>query len=251
MPDVPPLRERELFERELVLPDDLRAPELDDLRAPDERLAPPVDDFARLAVDFFAPLERDGAGLELFDELPLARFAAGLRFEAVDDLRALLDRAVDPPDDDAEPPLLDDDISALHLPDMTRCAASATASAISDPSLVALAMTLLAARSAVSAASSPASRIFLRAPGLAAIAAAAAVNPAASISLLIAAFASLSTVDLFEPERDALPVECDDDDPPDFDFEELLREEVLRVDLAIFYLPRSGKRHFKAVPVPE
>jgi hypothetical protein len=71
--------------------------------------------------------------------------------------------------------------------------------------------------------------------------------------LLIAAFASLSTVDLLEPERDALPLERDDDpprDPPDFDFVELLREEVLRVDLAIFYLPRSGKRHFKAVPVP-
>jgi len=78
VPDVPPLRARELFERELLLPGDLRAPELDDLRAPDERLAPPVDDFARLAVDFFAPLERD-AGLELFDELPLDRFAAGLR----------------------------------------------------------------------------------------------------------------------------------------------------------------------------
>ena len=215
MPDVPPLRAREPFERELLLPGDLRAPELDDLRAPDERLAPPVDDFARLAVDFFAPLERDDAGLELFDELPLDRFAAGLRFEAVDDLRALLD----------------DDISALHLPDMTRCAASATASAISDPSLVALAMTLLAARSAVSAASRPASRIFLRAPGLAAIAAAAAVNPAASISLLIAALASFSTVLSFERERE--------EDALEPDLEEVEREELFRGDFAIVSLPAS------------
>ena len=35
--------------------------------------------------------------------------------------------------------------SIVHLPDMTRCAASATASAISEPSLVALAIILLAA----------------------------------------------------------------------------------------------------------
>ena len=35
--------------------------------------------------------------------------------------------------------------SADHLPDITRCAASATASAINVPSLVALAITLLAA----------------------------------------------------------------------------------------------------------
>jgi hypothetical protein len=46
----------------------------------------------------------------------------------------------------------------------------------------------------VSAASRPASRIARRAFGLALIAAAAAARPAASISLLIAAFASLSTV---------------------------------------------------------
>ena len=46
-----------------------------------------------------------------------------------------------------------------HLPDITRCAASATASAISEPSLVALAIMLVAACDAVSAASRPASRI--------------------------------------------------------------------------------------------
>jgi hypothetical protein len=84
--------------------------------------------------------------------------------------------------------------SVAHLPDITRCAASATASAMIDPSFVALDITLLAACDAVSAASSPASRILRRAAGLALIAAAAAASPAASISLLIAAFANLSTV---------------------------------------------------------
>jgi hypothetical protein len=259
VPDLPPLlRERDPFARELDLRGDLRAPELDDLA--DERLAPPVEDLARVVPDFFAPLERDEADVERLAAPPVERFAVErlavvFRFAAPDedDLRAPPERVLELLDDAPELLPLDEDISALHLPDMTRCAASATASAISDPSLVALAMTLLAARSAVSAASRPASRIFLRAPGLAAIAAAAAVNPAASISLLIAAFASLSTVDLLEPERDELPLERDDDDPrepADFDLEELLREEVLRVDLAIFYLPRSGKRHFRAVPVP-
>ena len=258
VPDVPPLlRDRDALERELVLRGDFAlAPALGDLRAPDERLAPEVEDLARAVPAFFAPpVERDDAVVERLAAPPVERFAVDVRFAPDEvDLRAPLERALEPLDVEPElPPLDDDDVSALHLPDMTRCAASATASAISEPSLVALAMTLLAARSAVSAASRPASRIFLRAPGLAAIAAAAAVNPAASISLLIAAFASLSTVDLLEPERDALPLERDDDpprDPPDFDFVELLREEVLRVDLAIFYLPRSGKRHFKAVPVP-
>jgi len=90
--------------------------------------------------------------------------------------------------------------SSVHLPDITRCAASATASAISEPSLVALDIMLLAACDAVSAASSPASRIARRAFGLALIAAAAAARPAASISLLIAALASLSTVSLREDD---------------------------------------------------
>ena len=90
------------------------------------------------------------------------------------------------------PPLLTPSSSA-HLPDITRCAASATASAIISPSLVALDHPLFAACEAVSAASSPASRILRRAAGLALIAAAAAARPAASISLLIAALAILST----------------------------------------------------------
>jgi hypothetical protein len=97
------------------------------------------------------------------------------------------------------------------LPDITRCAASATASAISEPSFVALAIMLLAACDALSAASRPASRIARRALGLALIAAAAAARPAANISLLIAALASLSTVSL----------------PDD------VLEELLRADLAI------------------
>jgi hypothetical protein len=116
---------------------------------------------------------------------------------------------------------------------MTRCAASATASAISEPSFVALETTLLAACDALSAASSPASRIFLRAAGLAAIAAAAAVNPAASISLLIAALASLSTVLSFEREREL------EEDALEPDFEEVEREELFRGDFAIVSLPAS------------
>jgi hypothetical protein len=99
--------------------------------------------------------------------------------------------------------LEDESSSSVHRPDITFCAASATASAINEPSRVALAVTDFAARSAVSAASIPASLIALRALGLALIAAAAAASPAASISLLIAALASLSIVSLdFEPEED-------------------------------------------------
>jgi hypothetical protein len=114
-------------------------------------------------------------------------------------------------------------LSSLHLPDMTRCAASATASAMIAPNFVALDIMLLAAADAVSAASSPASRIARRALGLALIAAAAAASPAASISLLIAALASLSTVLLAELD--------DEPDEPDD------REEVFLVDLAIAYSP--------------
>jgi hypothetical protein len=64
--------------------------------------------------------------------------------------------------------------------------------------------------------------------------------------LLIAALASLSTVDAFELEPDELPLDrepAEPRDPPDFDFEELLREEeVLRVDLAIFLSPSVGEK---------
>jgi len=122
--------------------------------------------------------------------------------------------------------------SDVHLPDITRCAASATASAMIDPSLVALDTMLLAACDAVSAASSPASRILRRAAGLALIAAAAAARPAASISLLIAAFANLLTVLLpdFE-EDDRLEVDPGDD-----------LEELFLGDFAIAFSPRSGEQ---------
>jgi len=259
-----PLRERELvpLERELVLRDDfaaplerpadedlrvpvdLRAPP--DLLAPDERLAPELDDFARDVEDLFAPPEaEDFARVDLLAP-PLDRFAVE---RDPDDLRLLPELPGEDVDPDPElvPPLelsLND-----HLPDITRCAASATASAISEPSFAALEATLLAACCAVSAASSPASRIFLRAAGLALIAAAAAARPAASISLLIAAFASLSTVLSRELERDDVEPELGDD-ARDRD-EDLPREELLRADLAISYLPPLRKRHFKAVPVPE
>ena len=180
-------------------------------RVVEERLAVPVVDFARLDAGFLAALV-----LRVVD------------FARVDVLRLAVERLAPVLRDDADAPLLLS--SAVHLPDMTRCAASATASAIKVPSFVALAITLLAAWDAVSAASSPASRIALRAFGLALIAAAAAARPAASISLLIAALASLSTVSLREEEP----------------------EEPLPADFAIASSPSStGKRHFSAVTVPE
>jgi hypothetical protein len=182
---------------------------------------------------FVAPAPADLARVA---RLAVERFAAGLRL-AVERLAAVLRAGFVVPlellDVLAEP-------STLHLPDMRRSAASATASAISEPSFAALEATLFAACCAVSAASSPASRIFLRAAGLAAIAAAAAVKPAASISLLIAALASLSTVLLRELDEDAVERDL-----------ALDRVERLRAGFAIFYLPPSGKRHSNAVPVPE
>lgn len=187
------------------------------LRAADVRLDPELDDFARLVFVFgFEPVALARA---LVDRLPVERFA--------DDLRAppeeLRDEAVEPP-----LPVLAEP-STLHLPDITRWAASATASAMIEPSLVAVETTLFAACDALSAASSPASRILRRADGLALIAAAAAASPAASISLLIAALASLSTVESFERDK------------PDDDFEEDL-EELLRADLAIAQSPSvAGK----------
>ena len=219
-----------LREREPLLRDDFAAPplavlprELDDaLRAPLERVAPDVEDLAREGVDFFGVLRFAVERLAV-ERLAVERFG----FEA-------LLREDDEDEDELVPALALPSID--HLPDITRCAASATASAISEPSLVALATTLLAACVAVSAASSPASRIARRALGLALIAAAAAARPAASISLLIAALASLSTVSLlFEEEP-----------------EEALLEDLLRADLAIASSPSvSRKRHFSAVTVPE
>ena len=157
------------------------------LRAAVDRLAPVPDDLARVDVDFFAALR---FAVERFavDRLAVERFA--------EDLRVPERFAPALRDDAAELPLVPSSIA--HLPDITRCAASATASAMSEPSFVALAIMLLAACEAVSAASRPASRIARLAFGLVLIAAAAAASPAASISLLIAALASLSTVSLPE-----------------------------------------------------
>ena len=227
--------------RDAVLRDDFAAPALapfaverfaGDLRAVEARLVPPLAVLARVEVDRLA------AGFRALVE----RFAVE-RDEV--DLRAPVERPALLRDEDAVelPPLPLAEPSIDHLPLITRCAASATASAMSEPSLVALEATALAACDAVSAASRPASRIFLRAAGLALIAAAAAARPAASISLLIAALASLSRLLLLEPERDEAPLERDP--------EELEREELFRADFAIFSLPASGKRHFKAVPVPK
>jgi len=232
---VPLLRERALAPR-----DDLAAP-LDALaafRVAEVFFAPELDDLPAVDDDFLAApparevLLRDAVPRAAAERVPPLDFFAVAR--ELDDLRPLLDRAELPRVDLDEPELPPpaDPSEGLHLPDMTRCAASATASAISDPSFVALAAMLLAACDAVSAASRPASRIFLRAAGLAAIAAAAAVSPAANISLLIAAFASLSTVLSLERERD--------EDEPEPDLEELEREELLRADFAIFYLPPLG-----------
>jgi len=176
------------------------------LRAADERLAPEDEDFARVEVDFLAVL-RLAVPRFAVERFAVERFAV--------DLRVPLLRVDEP---ELVPALALP--STLHLPDITRWAASATASAINDPSLVALAMTLLAAWDAVSAASSPASRIARRALGLALIAAAAAARPAASISLLIAALASLSTASLPEEEP----------------------EEPLRADLAIASSPSVGEK---------
>ena len=176
-----------------------------------------VERVADLRAGFAAPVERLAAGFFAGDErveaVPVDFARVEVRapelFRAVD-LRAVLLRA--PPDREAleralarvppdeEPPLISPSI--VHLPDITRCAASATASAMIEPSLVALDIMMVAATEAVSAASRPASRILRRAAGLALIAAAAAARPAASISLLIAALASLSTVSFREePEE--------------------------------------------------
>jgi hypothetical protein len=95
-------------------------------RPVDARPAPALADFARVEVAFFAAVRL------AVDRFAADRFAAGLR-------AAPLVR------DDAEPELALALPSIVHLPDMTRWAASATASAINEPSLVALAIILLAA----------------------------------------------------------------------------------------------------------
>jgi hypothetical protein len=238
------LRAREVVRRRAV---DLRAVDLRavdfravdlravDLRAVDFRAVDlrAVLGLARLAVERAAPALFARDAVDFLRVVDALRFVvARLRVPAflrVLVLRAPVEREVrdDPPElaAAAEP------LSSLHLPLITRCAASATASAIIDPNLVALDTMLVAACEAVSAASSPASRILRRAAGLALIAAAAAASPAASISLLIAALASLSTVIVFDFEDE--------------------RFEVLLEALAIAFSPSvARKRHFSAVTVP-
>jgi hypothetical protein len=168
-----------------------------------------VDRFRVVDLRAVVPLAdlRAEAGFEAFARVDVDFRAAVVdRFAAVERLaveaRLAVEREVDffARDPVARPALEVFDpaelSSSVHLPERTRCAASATASAISEPSLDALETIVLAAACAVSAASRPASRILRRAAGLALIAAAAAASPAASISRLIAALASLSSVSL-------------------------------------------------------
>ena len=154
----------------------------------------------RLVPDLAAVLRAAGLAAALRVDAEEELELAAERFDALffaGDLRAVLPRAAAGLPPELEPPLDVPRSSSIHLPDITRWAASATASAISEPSLEALLIIVEAALLALSAASRPASRIARRALGLAAIAAAAAVSPAASISRLIAALAILSIV-LFE-----------------------------------------------------
>jgi hypothetical protein len=243
-PLVPPRRElvRER-EPELRLVVDLRAvrPALLDLRAvvplldaaPDERLAAAPDDFARLLLpDLLAPeVEREELAREAVLRVPVER---ELREREEDD-RPPLDPLEDSPP--LDPPLS----PSVHLPESTRCAASATASAISEPRRDALETMVLAACCAVSAASRPASRILRRAAGLALIAAAAAASPAASISRLIAALASLSIVLSSDRELD---VDLDED-------LDAVEAPLRLLDFAIANLPTvREQRHFRNATVP-
>jgi hypothetical protein len=156
-----------------------------------------------LAAGFFAAVLAGFAAALARVLLAVDRFADGFLFAV--DFRAAGLRAVEDLAARAVPALAAS--VSVHLPDIARWTASVTASAISEPSLLALVMTALAACVALSAASRPASRMARRALGLALIAAAAAANPAASISRLIAALAILSTVVsdfLLEPDEDFL-----------------------------------------------
>lgn len=125
--------------RDLV-PVDPAFARVDDLRALLDRLEPAPADFAPAAGDFAAPLfARDAVERELE---PFARDPADFARDPAD-LRAPPVREADADEPDVE--LVLALLSIVHLPDITRWAASATASAMSEPSLVALAITLLAA----------------------------------------------------------------------------------------------------------
>jgi len=190
------LRERLPPERDPLFAVDLRA----GFFAGAEPVAPALAAAERLDAVDRDPLDlaRDAVERVLVD---LALEPVEARPEELrDDPEELREEPVEEPDESSSPP---------HLPLITRCAASATASAMMLPSLVALDIMLVAACDAVSAASSPASRILRRALGLALIAAAAAARPAASISLLIAALAILSIVSLREEVEPEEPLFAD------------------------------------------
>ena len=184
-----------------------------------------VDDAA--AEPVFADFERDVPAFEAAERVEAERADEPRPEDLVDPLERADELRVEPELELTSP-------SMLHLPDITRCAASATASAMIEPSFVALDTMLVAACDAVSAASRPASRILRRADGLALIAAAAAARPAASISLLIAALASLSTVESLE--LDELPEDFVEDD----------LDELLRADLAMVSSPSVGGKTLQA-----
>lgn len=168
-----------------------------DFRLDDLRLDEPVDLDVRVALA--APVDAEPDALlraepdfEVVDLVaPAERVLEPVAADLVPADRPAVERALA---ERLEDPLERPPSSSLQLPLITRCAASATASAISDPSRVALDIAVLAALDAASAASRPASRILRRAAGLALIAAAAAARPAASISRLMAALVILSTV---------------------------------------------------------
>lgn len=137
---VPRVRELVLRDRVALLPEDL-APRPE--AAPSPEVAGPLlaradrvlEDFARVAVDLPAVLARDAEARDPAEREP----------DDAERPRPALPRDDVLDDDEAEPLLVFEPSSVVHLPDITRCAASATASAISEPSLVALVMTLLAA----------------------------------------------------------------------------------------------------------
>ena len=150
------LREGEAVPRaDFARPDPLASLELaEEPRAALERVEPELADLARVPVDF-PPLlsaaddERDPAPLDRDDaaRVPLEREFEEREPAAAERPRAPVPRDVPEDDEEAEElePAPLEPSSGAHLPDITRCAASATASAISDPSLVALDITLLAA----------------------------------------------------------------------------------------------------------
>jgi len=148
------LREREAVPREdlVPVPEPALSPVLPDLlRAVPERADPVAPDFARDDVDLLPLLvERDADPLDFAAEERLLVDREPVEREPVDADRARAplprDDVPDDEDDDEDRELLPPESSSeVHLPDITRCAASATASAINDPSLVALDITLLAA----------------------------------------------------------------------------------------------------------